>query len=77
MRMMTCHLWGWSRVSTSEYLKTDSAMALKHPYPRAQNTHPLLSGPAAHLEEVGKNEGPGDSPVGSPGPSPMPETSCV
>lgn len=64
-------------MGVNEYSKTNSAMALKLPYPRAQNTHPLFSGPAAHLKEVGKNEGPGDSPVGSPGLSPMPETSCV
>lgn len=35
-------------------------MTLKHSHPRAQNTHPLLSDPAAHLEEVCKNEGPRD-----------------
>lgn len=64
-------------MGVSEYLKTNSAMTLKHPSLRAQNTHPLLSDPAAHLEEVCKNEGPGDSPVGSHGPSPVPETACV
>lgn len=53
-------------------------MTLKDLSPRVQDTSPPPSpGPAAHLEELCKNEGPGDSWVGSHGPSPMPETAQV
>lgn len=47
-------------MGVNEYVETNSVMTLKHPHPRAQNTHFPLSDPAAHLEEVHKNEGPRD-----------------